>query len=69
MFVFDGGSLDPARTAKIHLPAQELRGWAWCTPVEASQRLSDLLARRLAGCMHALASGKTMYLENGNPAV
>jgi 8-oxo-dGTP pyrophosphatase MutT (NUDIX family) len=66
MFVYDGGVLDPARTAEIHLPPEELRSWAWCTTAEASQRLSDLLARRVAAGMRAINSGATLYLENGN---
>lgn len=65
MFVYDGGVLNQARTAEIHLPPQELRSWAWCTPAEASQRLSDLLARRVAASLRALNNGATLYLENG----
>src|SRR5262245_51653953 len=51
MFVYDGGVLPPVRAAEIRLPAAELRGWAWCTPLEARQRLSDLLGRRVAACL------------------
>ena len=31
MLLFDGGILTPEQTARIRLPAEELRGWAWCT--------------------------------------
>ncbi|MCW6005395.1 NUDIX hydrolase [Micromonospora sp. CPCC 205371] len=65
MFVFDGGVLDPA-TVAFHLPADELRGWAWSTLAEAQQRLSPLLARRAAAALEAVPGGVTVYLENGN---
>lgn len=64
MFVYDGGVLD-TRTVHIHLPAEELRGWAWSTPAEAQQRLSPLLARRAAAGLEALTDGVTVYLEDG----
>lgn len=66
MFVYDGGLLDPARTAEIELPADELRSWAWSTPEEAEQRLSPLLARRATAALLALSQGATLYLEDGN---
>jgi 8-oxo-dGTP diphosphatase len=66
MFVYAGGALDPIRTAEIQLPPQELRSWAWCTPTEAPQRLSELLARRVQAALRALGRGVTVYLENGN---
>lgn len=66
MFVFDGGVLDPTTALDIHLPAEELRSWAWSTLPEAQQRLSPLLARRAAAALQATDSGVTVYLENGN---
>jgi 8-oxo-dGTP diphosphatase len=69
MFVYDGGVPDPMWTAEIHLPAEELRGWAWSTLPEAQQRLSPLLARRAAAALEAASSGSTVYLENGNRVV
>jgi len=67
MFVFDGGVLDPRASAEIRLPADELRGWAWCTITEAPERLSPLLARRAVAALEAAASGITRYLEDGQP--
>lgn len=67
MFVFDGGVLDPAREAKIHLPPDELRSWAWCTPAEAETRLSAMLARRVRAAQRAVTEGVTLYLEDGTP--
>jgi 8-oxo-dGTP diphosphatase len=66
MFVYDGGLLDPTDAARIRLPADELRSWAWSTPPEARQRLSPPLARRAAAALDAVAGGVTAYLENGN---
>jgi 8-oxo-dGTP pyrophosphatase MutT (NUDIX family) len=65
MFVYDGGVLDPAAALEIHLPAEELRGWAWSTLAEAQQRLSPLLARRAAAALEAAIGGATAYLEDG----
>jgi 8-oxo-dGTP diphosphatase len=65
MMVFDGGILTPDHTAQIRLPAEELRSWAWCTEQEAGERLSDLLARRVAAAALARAEGTAVYLENG----
>jgi 8-oxo-dGTP pyrophosphatase MutT (NUDIX family) len=65
MFVFDGGELEAAQTAGIHLPADELSGWAWCDTEQAEQRLSELLFRRIAAAVHARTAGVTLYLENG----
>jgi 8-oxo-dGTP pyrophosphatase MutT (NUDIX family) len=69
MFVFDGGVLNPATTEEIHLPAEELRSWAWCTLPEAGEHLSPLLARRAAAALAAATDGVTLYLENGNRLV
>ena len=65
MTVFDGGVLTPEQTEQIRLPADELRSWAWCTEQEAGERLSELLARRIAAAVRAWAEGTVVYLENG----
>lgn len=67
MLVFDGGVLPAADAAAISVPPDELRGWAWCTPDQAGERLSPLLARRVAACTAARVAGHTVYLENGSP--
>jgi 8-oxo-dGTP diphosphatase len=69
MFVYDGGVLDPVKASEIHLPAEELRSWAWSTLDEARRRLSALLARRAAAALQAAAGSGTAYLENGNRIV
>lgn len=67
MLVFDGGLLPPQDAEAISVPADELRGIAWCTAEQAAERLSPLLARRVAACVAARAAGQTVYLENGSP--
>jgi len=47
------------------LPAEELRGWAWCTAQEAGERLSELLARRIIAAISARDEGTVVCLENG----
>src|SRR5262245_24792959 len=66
VMVFDGGVLSADEVAGLRVPADELRGWAWCTDEEAAGRLSPLLARRLVAAMSARQSGGVAYLENGN---
>ena len=65
MLLFDGGILTPEQTARIRLPAEELRGWAWCTEEEAGRRLSGLLTRRIVAAVRARADNTMAYLENG----
>ncbi len=65
MLLFDGGVLTPDQAARIEIPADELRGWAWCTEREAAGRLSDLLARRMAAAAKARADKTAVYLEDG----
>ncbi|MFI5490969.1 NUDIX domain-containing protein [Actinoplanes sp. NPDC051859] len=65
MLVFDGGLLTPPQTAVIQLQTEELRSWAWCTEPEANERLSDLLARRVAAAIRARADDTAVYLEVG----
>lgn len=63
--VFDGGMLTAEQLAQIQLPADELRSWAWCPEQEAGERLSEVLARRIAAALRARAQGTSVYLENG----
>jgi 8-oxo-dGTP pyrophosphatase MutT (NUDIX family) len=66
VFVFDGGVLSADEIAAVRLPADELRGLAWCTPAEAADRLVPVLARRLASACAARSAGEVAYLENGD---
>lgn len=56
MVVFDGGVLPAEEAAGITVAPEELRGWAWCTATEVAERLSPLLARRVAACTAARAA-------------
>jgi 8-oxo-dGTP pyrophosphatase MutT (NUDIX family) len=64
-FVYDGGVLDPSQTARIEVPPDELRGWAWCTAEDAARRGSSLLVRELTAARGAAADNTTYYLEFG----
>lgn len=63
--LFDGGGLSSSQVTGIRLPPGELRSWAWCTPAEAQERLSSLLARRLEAACGVLRDGGMVYLEDG----
>lgn len=65
MFVFSGGVLSAAVVAEFRLPPEELRSWAWCTLAEVEERMSPLLARRVAAAVRAEKTGGMRYLENG----
>jgi 8-oxo-dGTP diphosphatase len=65
MLLFDGGALTPAQAESIRLPPEELRSWAWCDQQQTQQRLSALLARRVAAALEAREDGGAAYLENG----
>ncbi len=65
MLIFDGGELDLAQTSAIVLQTEELRSWAWCDETEATKRLPDMMARRVAAAVQARDAGRTVYLENG----
>lgn len=67
MFVFAGGMLTDADTARIVLQMDELRSWAWTSPPDADVRLAHapLLHRRIAAAFLAIRHGDTRYLEDG----
>jgi 8-oxo-dGTP diphosphatase len=65
MLVFDGGRLTGEQAARITLPADELRGWAWCTAREAAARLPERLSRRVDAARKARAGDTSAYLEDG----
>jgi DNA-binding transcriptional MerR regulator/ADP-ribose pyrophosphatase YjhB (NUDIX family) len=67
LFVYDGATLPPERSAAITLPAAELRSWAWCADDELDDRLPAHMLRRIRAALRARAEGTTLYLENGSP--
>ncbi|GAA4600809.1 8-oxo-dGTP pyrophosphatase MutT (NUDIX family) [Actinoplanes octamycinicus] len=66
MLIYDGGLLPPDQTARIRLPAAELRSWAWCTLPEAATLLPEPLARRVTAAARARQENTSYYLENGH---
>src|SRR5437763_1716425 len=38
MFVYDGGTLSAEQVAAISVPADEVRGWAWCDDRQGAER-------------------------------
>lgn len=65
--VFDGGRLTAEQTAAIVLDSTELKSWSWCTVAEVRERMRPLVARRIEATLGAIASGATLYMENGYP--
>lgn len=65
--VFDGGRLTLEQTAAIVLDPAELRSWSWCTVAEVHERMRPLVARRIEASLAAIASGETLYMEDGYP--
>lgn len=64
-FVFWAGQLGATRLEAIHLQTEELTEWRLVTLAEALPLVAPRLARRLPACLRALASGATLYLEDG----
>jgi 8-oxo-dGTP diphosphatase len=67
--VYDGGVLSPAEVGGIVLADGELAGFEFVTADEAADRVTPLLARRIAACLEACAAGTVAALENGSPVV
>ncbi|WFE51161.1 NUDIX hydrolase [Micromonospora sp. WMMD1155] len=65
MAVYDGGTLEPHVHERIVVPPGELKGWAFCDPPKAAQRLPPLLTRRITEALNARADGRSYYLEDG----
>jgi 8-oxo-dGTP pyrophosphatase MutT (NUDIX family) len=65
--VSDGGPLTPIDAAAIELPAEELAGWRFTAADQLPGLMVPLLARRVAACLAARATGETVYLEDGTP--
>lgn len=65
--VYDGGVLASGEVAAITLPDGELAGYEFVKPGEVAERVSPLLARRIAACVDALVAGTVISLEDGCP--
>lgn len=66
--VYQGGVLQTADIEAIRLPADELAGFAFVTAGEIPARVTPLVARRIAACLDATATGAVVSLENGHLA-
>jgi hypothetical protein len=65
--VYDGGVLAPGEVAAITLQDDELAGYEFVKPGEVPERVSPLLARRIAACVDAVVAGTVISLEDGCP--
>ncbi len=65
--VYDGGVLMPGEVAAIMTQDDELAGYAFVEPDEVAERVSPLLARRIAACVDAVRAGTVISLEDGCP--
>lgn len=66
--VYDGGILAADEVAAITLRDGELAGHEFVEPGEVPERVSPLLARRIAACLDAIMAGTVISLEDGCPA-
>lgn len=69
ILVYDGGVLSETDIAAIRLQADELASYAFVEAGRVAELASALLARRITGCLQAVATGTVVSLENGRPAV
>lgn len=65
--VYDAGVLSEAETKEIVLADGELSGFAFVRGDEVADLVTPLLARRVASCLLAVATGTVAALENGSP--
>jgi 8-oxo-dGTP diphosphatase len=66
-FLFYGGPLDDGDIARLVLPPAELSAYRFVTIDEAMASLNPRLARRLPHALDAIKTGRTAYLEDGQP--
>ena len=67
IMVYDGGVLAPGEVAAITTQDGELAGYAFVKADEVAERVSPLLARRIAACVDAVRAGTVISLEDGCP--
>jgi 8-oxo-dGTP diphosphatase len=65
--VYDGGILAADEAAVITLREGELAGYEFVEPGEVAERVTPLLARRIAACLDAVATRTVISLEDGCP--
>lgn len=65
LWVFDGGVLDPALAADVHVDGDELAAWDWVEPAAVPDRCPRALARRIGVAVTALSGAGGIYAEFG----
>ena len=65
VFVFDGGTLAPARIATLRITDDELSGFRFCGRDEAVKLLRPYVWQRAANALDAIRSGQTRYFHRG----
>jgi 8-oxo-dGTP diphosphatase len=65
-FIFDGGVLNDAQIAALHLADGELRAFEFCDQSQARERLHPGAWPRVAAAHAALAAGQAPYLHEGH---
>jgi hypothetical protein len=63
MFIFDGGTLDDATVAELHLTDEEVAGLGFMTLAEAESLLKPRLWSQLGKAFGVRASGNVAYAE------
>ncbi|MCA9918903.1 MAG: NUDIX hydrolase [Anaerolineales bacterium] len=64
MFIFDGGVLDEAEIAAIHLPADELSEFAFFCRDNLPEAMTKPLKARVLAAWQQYDCGQAIYLEN-----
>ena len=68
IIVYDGGTFTEEAAKEIVVAGGELAGFAFVPGDEVADRVTPLVARRIAACLDAVAAGTVAALENGSPA-
>jgi 8-oxo-dGTP diphosphatase len=66
--VYDCGVFTASDIKAIRVQDGELAGFAFVDPAQVGKLVTQLVARRIAACLDALAAGTVASLEGGAPA-
>jgi 8-oxo-dGTP diphosphatase len=64
-FIFDGGTLSNRDIDSLRLADHELRAFEFCDHLHAKARLRPDVWRRVTAALHALKTGRAVYLQDG----
>ena len=65
VFVFDGGVLSGTAIDALQITDDELSGFRFCTPDEATELLRPYVWQRAANALNAIKTGKARYFHRG----